>query len=750
MKRIFLIIALVSILFTACEKNVEPIFEISPDKEIVFTADGGYETVKIITNLKTWSVSSRKADAWYSYNTDTKYLRITVLPNETFDERRAELTVTAGEKLKKSINILQSAAVQKSYAVPKVRTHSVTNITENSAVSGVTMINDNGLPTLQYGICWATTPKPDTTSENTLTKSVSDAYGDSIVWNNIAMNNLQSNTTYYVRAFAINGKGVGYGEDRTFTTKQSSPPINTGQITISTELPTSVTETTATLNGSITISGNTTYTQKGFVYGKTSNPTMQNASTVYVVGTGVGKYSVNISGLTANTTYYVKAFIQSSSGINYGTEKTFTTDKILPLVATQEVTDITHNSALLHGSIINAGVPGYTERGFVYGTAQNPTTSNNNKVIVSGNGIGSYSKSISGLNANINYYVRAYAVNSKGTAYGEERNFIPQGTVVSTLAGNGSRGFVDGNGSSARFNKPTNVAVDAAGYIYVADYSNHCIRKITPSGSVSTLAGNGTAGFVDGIGSSARFYSPYGIAVDANGNVYVSESVHRIRKVTPSGVVTTLAGSGNNGLTDGAGSSAQFFYPSGIAVDTNGNVYVADRENHCIRKVTPDGVVSTLAGSGIAGVVDGVGSSARFYFPQSVAVDASGNVFVADGNNHRIRKVTPSGAVSTFAGNGTAGFADGSVSSAKFNEPYGITVDTAGNVYVADCKNHRIRKITPSGIVSTVAGNGTAGFADDVGSSAKFYNPYGVTIDAAGNVYVADYENQRIRKITFK
>ena len=294
--------------------------------------------------------------------------------------------------------------------------------------------------------------------------------------------------------------------------------------------------------------------------------------------------------------------------------------------------------------------------------------------------------------------------------------------TVSTLAGS-TYGYTDGTGTSAKFDSPSGVAVDGAGNVYVADQANHRIRKITTSGVVSTLAGSGTPGYTDGTGTSAKFYSPTGVAVDGAGNVYVADrSNHRIRKITASGVVSTLAGSGTSGYTDGTGTSAKFSSPNGVAVDGAGNVYVADYFNHRIRKITTSGVVSTLAGSA-SGYADGTGTSAQFSYPTGVAVDGAGNVYVADYNNHRIRKITTSGVVSTLAGSGTPGYTDGTGTSAKFSSPTGVAVDGAGNVYVADYNNHRIRKITASGVVSTLAGSGKAGYTDGTGTSAKFYYP---------------------------
>jgi sugar lactone lactonase YvrE len=323
--------------------------------------------------------------------------------------------------------------------------------------------------------------------------------------------------------------------------------------------------------------------------------------------------------------------------------------------------------------------------------------------------------------------------------------------TVTTLAGSGYYGHADGQGNLARFNGPAGVAVDGSGNVFVADSWNNRIRKITPSGNVTTLAGGGaeSQGYTDGQGALARFANPIGVAVDKkSGNVFVADSGnHRIRKITANGTVTTLAGSGNYGSTDGQGTSASFTSPIGVAVDGSGNVYVACSDSR-IRKITPSGNVTTLAGSGITGSTDGQGASASFGSPLGVAVDESGNVYVADAYNNRIRKITPSGNVTTLAGSGITGSTDGQGASASFGYPLGLAVDRSGNVYVADLGSHRIRKITPSGNVTTLAGSDSQGYSDGQGASASFDRPRGAAVDGGGNVYVADLGNHRIRKIT--
>ena len=359
----------------------------------------------------------------------------------------------------------------------------------------------------------------------------------------------------------------------------------------------------------------------------------------------------------------------------------------------------------------------------------------------SGAGSGSGSSSGSGSASS------SSSASSSGSGRGSA---APTQWVVSTLAGSGATSpLVDGTGGTATFNEPFGVAVDTSGHVYVTDFLSNRIRKITPLGVVSTLAGTGTVGAVNGTGGTATFEAPWGVAVDASGHLWVSEVTNSdLRTITPAGVVSTLAGSGAFAFLDGTGTGARFNQPRGVAIDASGNLFVADSNNHRIRKATPAGVVSTVAGSGAPGAADGTGTLASFNKPYGVAVDAAGAVYVADNLNHLIRKITPAGVVSTLAGTGTAGSANGTGTMASFNNPRGMAIDASGNLLVADTSNHRIRQITPEGVVSTLAGSGTTGTANGVGTLASFNSPCDIALDGSGQFWVADTNNHMIRKIT--
>ena len=318
---------------------------------------------------------------------------------------------------------------------------------------------------------------------------------------------------------------------------------------------------------------------------------------------------------------------------------------------------------------------------------------------------------------------------------------------VVTLAGS-TTGHHDGQGAAARFSFPKGVACCPDGGALVVD--GHRIRTVSAGGAVATFAGSETRGSQDGQGTAARFDHPNQIARDADGNSYIANAGNNlIRKVTPGGLVSTFAGTGEEGDKDGHCSEATFNSPTGVAVSpTTGNIIVADSNNHRIRIISVrDGFVFTLAGSTL-GFADGVGPAAQFYNPWHVACDEAGDVYITDYSNHRIRKVTVADrAVTTLAGDGTAGHRDGPGAQARFKHPLGIAVDGGGNILVTEFTGHRIRMVTPAGATSTLAGDGAKGDADGQGATARFNGPQGVAVDAAGNLLVAESGKSRVRRV---
>lgn len=317
-----------------------------------------------------------------------------------------------------------------------------------------------------------------------------------------------------------------------------------------------------------------------------------------------------------------------------------------------------------------------------------------------------------------------------------------------TFAGSGVKGYQEGNGASAQFNLPEGVALDSKGNIIVADRDNHVIRKVSPTGEVSTIAGIvGDKGFADGAFGTAKFFSPLKVAVDAQDNIYVTDRDNqRIRRIDAvTGVVSTVAGDGTKALKDGPAAEAQFNNPIDVAVAADGTIYVTESGNHRIRKIS-NGIVSTFAGSS-AGYKDGTGTEAQLNDPSGISIDKDGNLLIADRRNHRIRKITPAGEVTTIAGSG-AGYTDGASGSAKFSHPWGVSGGKDGSIYVADAGNNVIRMMNPDGIWSTIGGDSgrEAGHVD--GNPSKYNYPTDLVVDnITGNVYVAGYNNEAIRRI---
>ncbi len=325
--------------------------------------------------------------------------------------------------------------------------------------------------------------------------------------------------------------------------------------------------------------------------------------------------------------------------------------------------------------------------------------------------------------------------------------------IVVTVAGQAEvPGDANGPAFEARFNNPHGIAIDDLGNVYTADRWSHLIRKITPEGMVSTIAGkSGISGDIDGDTSIALFNEPWGICVDQNGNVLVADTRNnKIRKINPEGIVSTIAGSGNFGSSDGIGSASSFGNPTGIECDKAGNIYVADHLTHIIRKIDPQGMVTTIAGTAYQmGAADGPGGIASFARPYGLSLDLEGNILVADEWNHKIRKIDSEGIVSTIAGNGIIGGADGEVGNASFNYPWDITVDSLGNIFVADGYNYVIRKITTDGMVQSFVGSlETTGANDGMGQNATFSGATAIAISPlTKEIFVGDAYNNLVRKI---
>ena len=340
------------------------------------------------------------------------------------------------------------------------------------------------------------------------------------------------------------------------------------------------------------------------------------------------------------------------------------------------------------------------------------------------------------------------------------RKLTPAG-LITTVAGNGILGYSGDGGpaTSAELDRPSDVAVDASGNLFIADNGNNRIRKVTAAGIITTVTGSGSAGYSGDGGSaaSAELDLPWGVAVDASGNLFIADYGNsRIRKVTVAGIITTVAGNGSTGYSGdgGPGTSAQLDGPNGVTVDASGNLFIADSISDRIRKLTPAGIITTVAGNGFFGYSGdgGPATSLSLSQPVGVAIDTSGNLFIADYSNSRIRKVTLGGIITTVAGNGLGDYSGdgGPATSAVLFGPTGVAIDTSGNLFIADILNNRIRKVTPAGIITTVAGNGSFGYSGDDGpaTSAQLYYPNGVAVDTSGNLFIADTQNNAIRKVT--
>ncbi len=340
--------------------------------------------------------------------------------------------------------------------------------------------------------------------------------------------------------------------------------------------------------------------------------------------------------------------------------------------------------------------------------------------------------------------------------------------IITTVVGNGTAGYSGdgGQATNAELNYPFRVAFDAIGNMYIADTTNMRIRKVSTTGVITTLAGNGIKGYAGdgGAATAAELNTPTDVAIDTEGNLYITDfSNSRIRKVNTLGIISTFAGTGIAGFSGDGGlaSVAELQYPMSITIDVTGNLYIADHANFRIRKINTSGIITTIAGTGTAGYSGdgGQATSAKINSSYGLTVDAVGNIYIADTHNHRIRQVNTLGVISTLAGTGNAGYNGDNIpaTSSELYSPAKVAADAMGNVYIADNGNSLIRKVNTAGIITTIAGVTTGagtlanqGYSGDGGqaTSAELHNPKGVTINAMGNLYMADAYNNVIREVT--
>jgi uncharacterized protein (TIGR03437 family) len=359
---------------------------------------------------------------------------------------------------------------------------------------------------------------------------------------------------------------------------------------------------------------------------------------------------------------------------------------------------------------------------------------------------------------------RDVALDSYGNIYAAAGRWVLKvnsaGTVA-PFAGDGTYGL-PGDGlpaTMAWLGAPIGVAVDGSGNLYIADEAQFRVRKVDSQGTVSTVAGDGSQQFGGdgGLATAASLIDPVAVAADGQGGFLISDYLgNRVRGVSSDGLITTVTGNGQEGFDEDnmLAQAAQVNRPRGVALDRYGDIYIADSGNHRIRRIFPSGMMGTVAGSGVRGYSGdgGPAALAQLDSPAGVAADSEDNLYIADYANHAIRKVSPDGTITSVAGTGTRGFSgdNGPAKLADLNFPTAVAVDEAGNLYIADSSNHRIRKVTSDGVIRTIAGDGTPGFSGDGGpaTQARLRFPTGVAVDRGGNVYVADLDNKRVRKLT--
>ncbi len=331
-----------------------------------------------------------------------------------------------------------------------------------------------------------------------------------------------------------------------------------------------------------------------------------------------------------------------------------------------------------------------------------------------------------------------------------------QAQIITTVAGGGTAGIGDGGpAADCELNNPIGIAVDAAGNIYIGDRDNNRIRKINTAGIITTIAGTGAAGFSGdgGPATDAKIYGPYGLCVDNSGNVYFADNGNdRVRQINNSGIISTIAGGGSGGLGDGGLATDALLSPGGVVKDLDGNFYIADGINNRVRKIDALGIITTIAGGG-SDVGSGIpATNAKLNTLYSIAIDNDGNIYTGEQSHSRVLKITPSGLLTIIAGTGSSGYNGDNIpaTSAKLHRVNGLAVDNRGNVYISDGRNNRIRMVNSEGIITTIAGTGIAGYSGDGGpaTSGQFSTTTGIAIGLSNNLFVADFANDRVREIS--